>query len=474
MSKPIEFSSTWSERLYRGIVLPGFETVFKRRKTFQFADELQRSQWWSEAEIEHLQRTRLVSLIDFCSQHSLYYRDLWSDAGVRPADIQSASDLPKLPLTTRETMRDHSARIRTEITGQASVSKSTGGSSGTPLRFTIDTEANDRRVAAALRGYAMAGGGVGTKQVHIWGGAFADQSRLRAAKEYVYSRWLYRRCMLNSFHLSDSNAEGFIHQINRLRPQVIVAYTNPIDMLSRIILERGVQVHQPRAIITGAEKLYDHQRERIEAAFHSPVFETYGSREFTLIGAECPEHAGLHLTSENLIVEVVNEDGQPTPSGEEGNIAVTDLWNRSTPFVRYLIGDRAVAGTVNCPCGRGLPMLRKVVGRRLDMLHTADGRHLPGEYFPHLMKDFAAVRQFQVVQPTAEEVVVKVVVDGSWSAEQAKRLRTLVREGVGDTTTLRIDEVQSIPLTSHGKHRVVVSYLGDASPQDALKVESVL
>ncbi|SMP44175.1 phenylacetate-CoA ligase [Neorhodopirellula lusitana] len=465
------YSPSLVERFYRGIVLPGFDSVVKGRKTFQFADELNQSQWWPVEKIEELQSRRLSSLIEFCWQHSCHYRDAWTQAGLKASDIDSAGDLSKLPLTTRETMRDHASRIRTWLHGQASVVKSTGGSSGSPLRFTIDTEANDRRVAAALRGYAMAGGGPGTKQVHLWGGAIGDQGPLRAAKEYVYSRWLNRRVMLDSFGLCDSNAERFVRQINRHRPDVLVAYTNPIDTLSRIVLERDLSVHQPRAIITGAEKLHVHQRQRIEEAFGAPVFETYGSREFTLIGAECSEHAGLHLTSENLIVEVVDEDGRPTPEGEEGDIAVTDLWNRSTPFVRYLIGDRAVAGLERCPCGRGLPLLRKVVGRQLDMLPTLDGRRLPGEFFPHLIKDFVSIRQFQVVQRTIDEVVLKVIVDQRWSSEQADRLHALVSEGVGRTTRLRIEEVAAIPVTKQGKHRVVVSHVVERSIPQVSRAE---
>lgn len=473
MNARIDFQPTLSERIYRGFVLPGFESVLKRRKTFQYAAELEQSQWWSDDEIECLQTSRLSSLMQWCYKNSPYYRDTWAAMGTRPMDIQCVGDLAKLPLLTRETMREQADRIRGDLSGQPSVSKSTGGSSGTPLRFTIDTEANDRRTAAALRGYTMAGGGLGTKQVHVWGGAIAEQSRLRSIKETIYASCLYRRHMLNSFHLTDANAVDFIDRINRKRPQVIVAYTNPIDTLARIIQERGISVHSPRAIITGAEKLHDHQRRRIEAAFQTPVFETYGSREFTLIGAECEEHTGLHLTSENMIVEVVDENGQPTPDGEEGDIAITDLWNRSTPFVRYLIGDRAVAGLMKCSCGRGLPLLRKVVGRQLDMLPTADGRRLPGEYFPHLMKDFAAVRQFQVIQRTVDEVTVKIVVDRSWSAEQGQRLARLIRKGIGETTRLRLDEVSVIPLTLQGKHRVVVSHVDPSSLRQSCAGETI-
>src|SRR6185437_4278751 len=135
-------------------------------------------------------------------------------------------------------------------------------------------------------------------------------------------------------------------------PDVIVAYTNPLDSFASMLRERGWRPFSPRAIVVGAEKLHDFQRRRIEEVFGAPVFETYGSREFMLIGAECDRHRGLHLTAENLLVEVLDDDGQPTPPGEEGDVVITDLYNYGMPFVRYANGDRGVAGFEGCACGR--------------------------------------------------------------------------------------------------------------------------
>src|SRR5207249_9066595 len=100
-------------------------------------------------------------------------------------------------------------------------------------------------------------------------------------------------------------------------PDVIVAYTNPLYALARSLEDQGLKAISPRSIIVGAEKLHPFQRALIERVFGAPVFETYGSREFMLIGAECDRHEGLHLTTENLLVEVLDDDGRPTPEGAE-------------------------------------------------------------------------------------------------------------------------------------------------------------
>jgi phenylacetate-CoA ligase len=248
-----------------------------------------------------------------------------------------------------------------------------------------------------------------------------------------------------------------VADLNRYRPDVIVAYTKPIYELARRIDERGIRPFQPRSIVVGAEKLHDFEREMIERVFAAPVFETYGSREFMLIGAECDRHNGMHLNMEHLFVEVLDATGRPTPAGQEGELVVTDLFNYGMPFVRYATGDRAVAGQDACSCGRGLPLLRKIAGRQLDMLRTPDGRLIPGEFFPHLIKDYRAIRRFQVVQERPDLVLLRLVADTDWNAETSRHLESLVRQTLGPMVRFEIQLVADIPLTAIGKHRVVIN-----------------
>jgi phenylacetate-CoA ligase len=214
--------------------------------------------------------------------------------------------------------------------------------------------------------------------------------------------------------------------------------------------------YTPASVIVGAEKLHDFQRQLIERVFQAPVFETYGSREFMLIGGECDRHGGLHLTTENLLVEVVDDQGRPTPRGLEGNVAVTDLTNYGMPFIRYLNGDRAVSGFHQCSCGRGLAVMKSVAGRRLDLLETPDGRIVPGEFFPHLIKEFRSVRRFQVVQNDRRAIELRLVVNGDWNDSERRTLEAEIRAVVGPVVQMEIGIVDDIPLTASGKLQVVV------------------
>ena len=442
--------------LYRHAILPTFETGIKRRKTFHYWRKLERTQWLPLAQLEQLQFQALRSLLGHAYDTCSYYRAVWQQQGLEPSKLQSPADFCCWPIIDRETIQTHRLDMRSRKQGLRLFSKSTGGSSGVPLTFDLNTDSHERRVAAMHRGYSWAGAGPGTRQLFLWGVPLGHHPTWRRWKDRLYNV-LQHRLVLNSFDMSEELVPVFLERLNRYRPDSIVAYTNPLYIFARCLAERGLKPFSPGSIVVGAEKLHSFQRQLIERVFQAPVFETYGSREFMLIGGECDRHMGLHLTFEQLFVEVVDETGCPAKDGSEGDIVVTDLYNYGMPFIRYATGDRAIAGWASCPCGRRLPMLRKVVGRRLDMLRTPDGRHVPGEFFPHLIKDFPAVRGFQVVQDAPDHVQLLLVTSTAWDEQSRDLLERQVRDTIGYAVRFEIIPVEDIALTAAGKQRVVVN-----------------
>jgi phenylacetate-coenzyme A ligase PaaK-like adenylate-forming protein len=433
-----------------------YEGGLKRRPIFRYWEELERSQWLPAAGVAAIQLDALRNLLQHARATCPYYTAEWARRGLDPDGLGSLDDFRRWPVVDRETINAHRDAMRT-TRGDIPVSpKATGGSSGTPLRFFLDAGSYDRRNAAWHRGYGWAGAAPGTRQFYLWGVPIDTGSTRTRWKLRLYDA-LYRRTVASCFGLSEATAPEFLKRLNHTRPDVIVAYTNPLYAFARMLRDRGLTPYSPRSIVVGAEKLHDFQRKEIEAVFGAPVFETYGSREFMLIGAECDRHAGLHLTSEQLVVEVLDDAGAPAPPGVEGDVVITDLYNYGMPFVRYANGDRALAGAALCDCGRGLPLLRKVVGRRLDILTTPDGRRIPGEFFPHLVKEFPAVRRFQVVQDRPERITMKVVLGGPPGDAGLDRLTGEVRKVVGPSVGFSVEPVGDIPLTAAGKLLVVVN-----------------
>ena len=423
-------------QLYRHLLLPLFDGVVKGRQTMAHWRNAEQNQWWTRERLEGLQLESLQRLIVHAATTCPYYSDDWDSRHLDVTRLSSLADFSAWPLLTRDVIRRHRLKLRTTSVVKR-MTKATGGSSGEPLQFDLDSGSNDRRTAMTYRGYGWAGAAPGTRQLYIWGTAVGKVPGWKRLKMELHHRF-DRHFILSCFEFTPERMRQHFERMNRYRADVIVAYTNPLYEFARFLKRESLKPVSPKSIVVGAEKLHPFQRELIEEVFGAPVFETYGSREFMLIGAECEQHAGLHLSMENLLVEILNDDGTPTPHGEEGNVVITDLFNYAMPFIRYVNGDRAVAGFDMCPCGRGLPLLKKVVGRQLDTLTTPDGRKIPGEFFPHLIKEFPAIRRFQVVQETLASITLKLVVDGGLTLTDRELLIGEVRKCAGTHVDIQL------------------------------------
>jgi len=448
--------------LYGRLLLPFHERILHGRRTFRYLAELERSQWLSPAELAEKQLDSLKRLLTYAKKHCPHYSQEWERLGLRPEAISSLADFAKWPVTTREAIHGHRQQMRSTEPGLKIISKATGGSSGVPLQFDLNVESHERREAATYRGYGWAGAGPGTRQFFLWGVAVGTRTRKQRWKDRMYNA-VHRRTVVSSFSLSQQNVPDILSELNACRPHTIVAYTSALYYFAREIADRKLVPFSPRSLIVGAEKLHPFQRVLIERVFGAPVFETYGSREVMLMGADCDRHTGLHLTAENLLIEVTDDDGRPTPDGQEGNVLVTDLTNYGMPFIRYMNGDRAIAGFRNCDCGRGLPMLTKVAGRQADMLRTPSGRVLTGLFFPHFLKDFPAVERFLVTQEELDAVRVDLVLRKDRGTFDRAAVTSGIADYLGPDVRLEIAEVADIPLTAAGKQRVVVSKVSPAS-----------
>ena len=165
--------------------------------------------------------------------------------------------------------------------------------------------------------------------------------------------------------------------------------------------------------------------------------------------------------AENYIVEILKE-GKPAKSGELGEIVITDLNNRCMPFIRYRIGDLAVAldSGVPSPCGRGLPRVGRIGGRAQAIIIGANGNYLPGTFFMHYFKDFDyAIRQFQIVQERLRHMTLKIVKADRFNDQLFAEILERLRRYVGAEMEISVEFVDSIPLVRTGKHQATISRL---------------
>jgi phenylacetate-CoA ligase len=448
--------TSWYEKAFSRVLYPLWESGLRRRHTLAYLADYQRDQWLAPEQIAALQWQRLKRLLEHCEQKVPYYRQRWREAGIAVADIRNLDDYAQLPVLTKADIRQHFDALQAEGWHDRVLTKATGGSTGDPLRFGYTRESYERRTAVMWRGYDWAGSRMGRRTLFVWGGAVGTPNRVQQFKDRVYNAAFARR-VLNSFGMTEANMAGYADAIDDYRPQVIVGYVGPLVRLAQWLLDTGRRVAAPRSIIGAAESLHEFQREIIERAFGCPAYNTYGCREFMLIASECERREGLHVNADHLVVELQRHPG--APATEPGEVVITDLFNYGMPFVRYLNGDVATASDHVCSCGRGLPLLQRVDGRLLDAIRTPAGHLLPGEFFPHMLKDVPGLVRFQVVQRRLDQLELSLVRGPGFDEASLAYIRRELAKVVGDSLQLNVHFVDDIPLTPSGKWRVCISEL---------------
>jgi phenylacetate-CoA ligase len=441
-------------RLVAGLVFPLHERL-KRHDTVAVRRKLEQTQWWPAERIAELQLDRLRTLLSEAGRHVPYYRELFGRLGFEPAAVRSVGDLQRLPLLTKADIRRGGDAFRHERAGRLT-RHNTGGSSGEPLIFYIGKERVSHDVAAKWRATRWWGVDIGDPETVVWGSPIelGAQDRARAVRDK-----LLRTRLLPAFEMSEAKLDGFVATIRAQRPRMLFGYPSALSHIARHARRRGLAMNDLgiRVAFVTSERLYDEQRADIEQVFGCPVANGYGGRDAGFIAHQCPK-GGMHITAEDIVVELVGPDGQPVPDGTSGEIVVTHLATRGFPFIRYRTGDMAVRSAATCACGRGLPMLAEIQGRSTDFLLAQDGTVMHGLALIYVLRDLPGVGGFKIVQHTADHTEVQVVRAPGWAEGSAAAIAAGVRARLGQGVRVELNFVDAIAPEKSGKHRYVVSH----------------
>ena len=427
--------------------LKGHDSVALRQR-------LERSQWWPRDAIEADRVTRLRGFLADAGTRVPYYRELFARHGFDPATVQSLADLARLPLLGKPEIRANADRIKAD--GHGPLSRyNTGGSSGEPLIFFIGKDRVTHDVAAKWRATRWWGVDIGDPEMVVWGSPIelGAQDWVRRVRDKVL-----RTQLLPAFEMSDAKVDGFIAAIRRQRPRMLFGYPSALTHIARHAQKRGVAMDDLgiKVAFVTSERLYDDQRATIARVFGCGVANGYGGRDAGFIAHECPA-GGLHLTAEDLIVEIIGPDGRPVPDGQPGEIVTTHLATRDFPFIRYRTGDVAVLDTAACACGRGLPLIKEIQGRSTDFVVAADGTVMHGLALIYILRDLPGVQSFKIVQESLENTTVQLVVDEHFERGRSSDIVTAFQRRLGAGVAVDLQFVDSIAPEKSGKFRYVVS-----------------
>ena len=437
------FASSWIFPLHER--LKGHDSVARLR-------ELERTQWLSREQIEDLRFEKLRGFLLRIGESVPYYRELFRSQGIDPR-IQSPADLRKVPFLTKPLVRANLERIRAEDAGPVTL-YNTGGSTGEPLQFYIGKARKSHDVASKWRATRWWGVDIGDPEIVIWGSPveLGAQDRVRELRDR-----LLRTKLLPAFEMSEEGLDGFIASIQLFRPRMLFGYSSSLSLIAERARARGLDLTTlgVKVAFVTAEQLLDEHKRSIEDGFACRVANGYGGRDLGFVAHQC-DQGGMHVTAEDMVVEIVDENGDPVPDGEQGEIVVTHLQTPDFPFVRYRSGDLGVLSKDRCPCGRGLPLLDSVSGRTTDFVVAQDGTVMHALAMIYAVRDVPGVLSFKIVQESLA-LTRLLLVAPELDAETEKSICERLRQRLGAEVEVVVERVTEIPRSRSGKHRYVES-----------------
>lgn len=429
----------------------------KERHSLEFRRvlaELKRTECLSLAELEEVQAERLRKLVRHAYNNVPYYRRVFEERRLTPADIQTPDDLYKLPVLTKQAVRQFADDLRARNVSRHQYRIGhTGGSTGIPLKLLLDRSCILFDHVLIHRHWSWAGFRPGNR-IAILRGLTLVSPNEHSGKYWRFD-WGENRIYLSGFHLSGNVMTYYVQKLQTWKPKFIAAYPSSLYAIARFMRYQSVRI-PVEAVFTSSEKLTQLEREVIEERFQCRVWDRYGTGERLVVTQQC-EYGRYHQNVEFGVLQVDSPLGQPAQIGRKGAFILTGLTNFSMPLIRYAIQDVGSLVDDKCPCGRSSPLAGPVEGRKDDVIVTADGRLMPRAGLDQIHEFVQSIERCQLVQRQIGEVTIRVQPRPNFNQADSAELVRQLRKRLGSGTAISIELVEKIELTATGKQRFIVS-----------------
>lgn len=419
--------------------------------------QLEQTQWWPREKLLAMQLRQLELVLAHAVHTVPFYRNLLGARGKLKRGGLTMEIWRRLPILKRHEIQEAgSAMVSRKIPKDHLPANkvTTSGSTGRPI--TVASTFVTKTVFEAMK-----------QRYHIWHdrdfSATVADIRIpagdvaRTVDEERERGWLYCYPSGPSHHLDVNEivSEQFTWLIER-DPDYLFTYPSNLAALLRLSEGSGVRPGKLRQVLTGSEVLPQATREACKEIWRVPITESYASVEVGMIALQCPKHVHLHVQAENVLVEILDDMDRPCEPGETGRVVCTPLNNFGTPLIRYEIGDHAQVGEP-CSCGRGLPVLTRILGRTRNMAVLPSGDRFWPRFYSDDLASVAPVRQAQLIQKTVHEIEVRLVVARTLSDHEEEQLKSVILEYLGHPFTLNFIYVDEIPRSATGKYEDFMS-----------------
>ncbi len=412
--------------------------------------QLDRSQWWPPETLRALQFRQLERLCVHAARTVPFYKDRLGKAG-RPGGL-SPETWDRVPVLKRAEVQEAGQDLLSRLIpkGHGKLGDiTTSGSTGRPITVKATGVVSLFFQAINLRYHLWHGRDLSQKVAAI---QVLKGQMLKAAEQGKPALWPPGFNTGKMYYCPIDKPLGEqLEWLSGLEPAYLLTYPSNLRALLQKAGESGMKVPGLREISTMGEVLDPDIREACQRLWGIPVIDVYSAQEVGMIALQCPDHTHYHVQAENVYVEVLDGDDKPVKPGRVGRLVVTDLHNFATPLIRYEIGDYAEAGGP-CPCGRGLPVLKRIQGRTRNMATLPNGEQVWPRIGSSRLSRIAPVRQIRLVQRSLEEIQIDLVVARPLTGEEEEKIKEAIGKGFGHTFRLVFNYMDEIPRAASGKY----------------------
>jgi len=396
-------------------------------------------------------RVRLLSGFLQTAATTPFWREQFDEHGVRPDAAEPFAELVKLPVLTKEVVKQNVERIvNPAFDRRGLLWRHTSGTTGSGLVFP-ETASTEHFTWAFWWRYRRWHGLTPQTRCGYFGGRSLVSIESRRPPFWRLNRPA-NQLMLSGYHLSRETASAYLEALRQYDVEWLHGYPSMLSLLAKYVADICPQVPLPRlrCITTGAESLSEGQRTSIRTVFGVPVVQHYGQAEAAANISEC-EYGRLHIDEDFAAVEMV------TNPHDLGSLRLlgTNWLNPAFPLLRYDTGDLVVAGKGTCACGRLGRLIDSIDGRKEDYLVLPNGARIGR--LDHILKDMVNVHEAQFLQDNPASVTLRVVRGAAYNVSDEAQLLHEMQQRVGVEIDVLIEYVEAIPRGPNGKLRLVVS-----------------
>lgn len=336
----------------------------------------------------------------------------------------------------------------------------TSGSSGNPFTFAKDKFSHALSWANFINKYNWFDVDLSSsKQARFYG---IPLNKKGYYKERLKDS-LGNRFRFSVFDLSENEFKKNIEKFKKTSFHYINGYTSVIVQFAKYLKKENIILSSIcptlKMCIVTSEMLFDSDRIILENYLGIPIVNEYGAAELGLIAFQDTSKQ-WQMNSEDLFIEILDNNNKPLPLGETGKIVITSLYNKAHPFIRYELGD---IGSLSKKSTLKQPILNNLQGRTSDLIHLPNGKISAGLTFYYVTKsvmdDSANVKEFIIEQLKLDTFKISYVSDNALSSENIIAVNTAIEKYLEPNLTLRFERKNKIDRSKSGKLKQFTSHL---------------